>query len=132
MGKEKTAGKGKKFCPHCNEIVGARVGTCPICEKVIPPKVGNKPKKETNQETHPDLPTALQLVQNMGGVNVLRTALEAYEKAEGVFEGLGGVEGAKWILTQIGTLEKLLDKRTEPIPTTPEKEETPVKKKVVK
>ena len=41
MGKEKTAGKGKKFCPHCNEIVGARVGTCPICEKVIPPKVGD-------------------------------------------------------------------------------------------
>jgi hypothetical protein len=33
-----SAGKGKKHCPSCKEIIAARSSTCPFCSFVIPPK----------------------------------------------------------------------------------------------
>jgi hypothetical protein len=42
LSEPKKAGKGKKFCPHCDKLIGAANSTCPECGKPIKKKKGKK------------------------------------------------------------------------------------------
>ena len=102
---KKTAGKGKKFCPHCQEIIGARNTTCPQCKKPIPASTTSKGKKGKHSDT--SIRTAIATIKAMGGLNSVKSQIQATEKAIEALTALGGIEGAKEAVAIIEDLRKL-------------------------
>ena len=62
----KKAGKGKKLCPSCNEIVGARSAVCKHCGHEFKSPNTSKPKPTVNPDEDDERPTVVEIVLNSG------------------------------------------------------------------
>ena len=102
---KKTAGKGKKFCPNCQEIIGARNTTCPKCKALIPASTTSKHKGK--KQTANDVRASIEAIKALGGLDKVKAQIQAVEKALEALKALGGVEGAKDAVQVVEELRKL-------------------------
>lgn len=97
------AGKGKKVCPKCSEIVAARSAKCPKCQHVFVSKAKAKAKKaakapkgkpgrkprtviEAPVDTAArlaDISRAVELVERLGGVDAAKKKLQTVKEVLG-------------------------------------------------
>ena len=101
MTKKKELGPGRKECPKCKAIVGARSGNCE-CGYVFVPKSGGKLTKRAD-----NLQACIPIIKGMGGSKGLIKALKEYEAVAGPIDRLGGVKQAQAILDQLEALKQL-------------------------
>ena len=107
---KKAKGGPQKECPKCKASVHARSKAC-SCGYEFEFKVKtDKVKTVKTQSSLVDLHTALPIIQAMGGVKALQTAIDAIRKAESTVDKLGGVEKAEALLKEIETLRTVLGK----------------------
>jgi hypothetical protein len=97
----------QKECPKCHTMVHARKTTCD-CGHTFEFK--GKPPKTNKGKPVIDLETALPLVNEMGGVKALQTAIDAYRKAETTLKQIGGVENAEALHAKLELLRAVLGK----------------------
>jgi hypothetical protein len=77
---KKTAGPGRKECPSCHEIVGARPAECPKCHHKFTAKK-KAAKKAAKKESPPvDVETAAEFIAALGGVDEARKAIGTVER----------------------------------------------------
>ena len=71
---KKTVGPGKKTCPSCQKVIGARTTTCDCGHVFVPKTTGGA--KTTRMSFGPEVEAAIALIQVCGSV----------EKAEGMLK----------------------------------------------
>ena len=105
------AGKGRKTCPNCGEIIGARSSVCPKCQHQFTPKAGRRHSARPDRDPF----KVIESVKEFGGVAEVKKQLAAVAKlrkqAEAIEEKLkplGGVAGAEQSLQLIEALEAAL------------------------
>jgi len=98
------AGKGKKACPECGEIIGARSSVCPKCSHQFTPKA----KKPASVSTGFDTREAIRLIKEAGGVAKVEKLIEAVRKADEALAMFGGMESAAEAVAEVKELEELL------------------------
>ena len=99
----KKLGPGKKSCPECGEILGARTMECPKCSHKFEAKTASKPKKGGLLDPR----RQIQAVKDAGGLNEVKKAIAAVEKAEEALRALGGVAGARDAVALVEELKAL-------------------------
>lgn len=62
----KKAGKGKKFCPSCKEIIGARSAVCKHCSHKFKNPNAPKPTPTVSPDEDDERPTVVEIVLNSG------------------------------------------------------------------
>jgi hypothetical protein len=97
--KKKVAGQGRKQCPKCDAIIGARAMVCECGHKFTPKA---KPLSSSSS-----LEKSVEIVRVIGGVKALKAALEAYAKTAKPIDQLGGYEKAKEVLGQLEAIKAL-------------------------
>ena len=105
-------GVGWRYCSACDcSTKGPRSTKCEKCGVPFPvktPKAPGQPKGTVAKQL--DLEAALPLVNEMGGVKALQTAIEAYRKAEATLAQIGGVENAEALHAKLELLRTVLGK----------------------
>lgn len=100
-----TAGKGKKFCPHCSAVIAARSQTCPECNKAIAPKNPQGTKTKTSKGGA-SVASVLDTLEGLGMDEIQASidAVEAAQEAQSKIDSLGGLDVAKRLLALAGKL----------------------------
>ena len=103
-------GKGKRFCPHCSEVIAARSQTCPKCNKEIAPK---KTQVRRTRTAGASVASVLDLLEGMDSTEITAAieAVEAAAEAQAKIDNLGGVEVAKRLLGLMGASTKPAKKK---------------------
>ena len=101
-------GGPQKECPKCKAKVHARTRKCK-CGHVFTFKV-KEPKTKELFGAKIDLHKALPIIDKMGGVKGLKSAVDAYHKAQDALKEVGGVDSAVDLLEEIETLRAVLGK----------------------
>ena len=99
----------QKECPGCKKMVHARTKNCECGHTFEYAVKTTKPAKATVAKQL-DLESALPLVNSMGGVKALQTAIDAYRKAEATLQQLGGVDRAEALHVKLEELRAVLGK----------------------
>ncbi len=92
-------GKGKKTCPECGTIVGARAGLCPKCEYVFVPKTAKKATGTKGELSAAQLLAVKQTLDAAGGVKKFEAALATVAQLE---LAAGSLEAAKEAISLLG------------------------------
>jgi hypothetical protein len=81
-----TAGKGRKACPDCKEIIAAAARKCPKCGHEFIPKAGKKPAKRKGGRP------------SRNGQQTVGNALGMISSAKALLDEAGGYTAARSIL----------------------------------
>ena len=76
---KKKSGKGKKTCPSCGKLIGARTATCKCGHKFTTKK--KKKKGSSNSTAVQQIQAASDLISLAGGSGEAKAIIEALNKA---------------------------------------------------
>jgi len=106
MGKEKVDMRGRKVCPKCNEVNGARSVVCKKCGEAFPVK----PKADTKQKTVGiALDGQLDAIKSLGGLDALRQHIANLDAAQKALEPFGGPDRAYEVLRLVEKVAELTE-----------------------
>ena len=94
---KKSVGKGRKTCPQCKTVVGARLQKC---------SCGHEFKAKT-KTAKKGLEGSIEAIRAMGGLKFLEKNLRAFDAVCQPILDLGGPERAKALLEQLEALKSL-------------------------
>ncbi len=86
-------GKGRKKCPIGDHYIAARAIRCPLCHDL--------PTEQVAVEK------AINIVNNLGGLDEVKVKIEAAEAALEDLRPLGGLEGARKVVAMLEKLEAI-------------------------
>ena len=101
MATKEKLGQGKKECPHCKKIVGARSATCKHCGKTIAPKT--KSVSNSKGEDIEKLALKFAFIE-IGGLDKAIKAVEGYNE-DGIGKFISQCGGKDKAAAQLRELE---------------------------
>jgi hypothetical protein len=100
MAAKKEVGKGRKTCPECGEVLGARAGECKKCHHKFPVKT-KAPKGGL------DIRQQITKVKELGGTAKVQKMIEAAKAASSALDSLGGLAQAEDAIALVNELKAL-------------------------
>lgn len=104
----KVAGRGKKACPACGEVLGARQAVCPKCNHVFEAKAGGSRKPTSSKNGMDAIKATLAFINATGGIEEAKSQIADMMV---LLAACGGSAEALAAIEQIEEIQKLTTKK---------------------